>query len=451
MNFNELIVNSPSFIRTLAINLYGWRLARNRFNTDFWKYYDYLLNNLEKKTVDLNDLYFENLKNALIKSGTAPYYKRLFNEIGFDPNKMTSFDDVKVIPIMDKDTIRKNFNDFIIPDCKDKVIEHRTSGSTGERFKFMINRQLLNAWQTAFIYRHYSLLGIKPLDRRVTIGGRLFANKPPFFVYNKPENQLLLSAHHVNNSENLKIYIKEIIDYQPKFIQGHPSAIFVLADFMKRNNIKTNNKVNGIFTTGESLSEEDASLIENVFDTTLLQQYGSGENIISAIQLPDRDGYAVDIERGFIELALNEKTNGHEIIGTSFLNETFAFVRYKMNDYADPATENTVMGLPRIFKKVIGRTDDYLRNSKDEIVLPVTIRMTIKPYLGTGENYQIVQTGSKSYSLYLMGNKIIKKEIEIISSLKNILGIDSKIEIITSDSLVTAGGKLRNVINKVKN
>src|SRR5690606_32336915 len=96
------------------------------------------------------------------------------------------------------------------------------------------------------------------------IGGRVFTHKPPFWIFNKFENQLLLSAHHLNNNTVLS-YLQKLESFSPIFIQGHPSAILVIAKYIldKNYNLKFIPRV--IFTTGETLIREDQKVIENAF------------------------------------------------------------------------------------------------------------------------------------------------------------------------------------------
>ena len=74
--------------------------------------------------------------------------------------------------------------------------------------------------------------------------------------------------YHLTES-NLHIYIKELNRFKPKFIQGYPSALSLLAKLMIRNNLKLNFNVQGVFAGSENISNEQIALIESALKTKL--------------------------------------------------------------------------------------------------------------------------------------------------------------------------------------
>lgn len=456
MQITDLVYKSPTFLRNAFINAYGYKLYRLRFNKHFWNFYNTLIEDLVVDQNEMQALYFSNLKNALIYASGIKYYNKLFSKVNFFPHEFNELGQLQEIPILTKETIRKNFSEFIFDQDKKKrnVLEHTTSGTTGEKFKFLIPKELLYAENAAFIYRQYNLMGIKPFDKRVTIGGRIFTKKPPFWVFNKYENQLLLSTHHLTPS-SISGYIDQIQKFNPVFIQGHPTAILYISEFLLKQNIELKIGLRGIFTTGETLDEVDRKKIELAFNTIVLQQYGSGESIISAFESPEKLGYYADVERGFIELLTeNSETNTFKIIGTSFLNPCMPFIRYDMGDLAEkvktPKTSNTI-GLPLVFKNILGRDDDYLVNNYGNMVLPVTIRMAVKPYLTLSTNYQLIQIDNYTFNLKLVDKQKRIKKLELVRKIKDILGPKTQINVQYVEKIISEGGKCRNVINKINN
>ncbi|TYB79047.1 acyl-CoA synthetase family protein [Bizionia myxarmorum] len=449
MSIQTLICNSPYWIRQIAINTYGFMLSRKRFSGSFKFYFKEFQNNLSKPPKQIEKEQFDLLKKNLIYCfENIAYYKRVFKENNFDPYKMVSAEELKKIPYLTKDIIKKEFENLYnkeIPKANYK--EHFTSGSTGEKLRFLLPKELINKKNTALMYRFYAMAGIKPKDKRVTIGGRRFTNRKPFYAINYFENQLLLSAHHLSD-KNISEYIKKINSYKPVFIQGHPSAILVMAKYIQTNNIQLEVSLKAIFTTGETLIADDKHIIEKAFITHVYQQYGSGENSFSAQEAPDEIGYLLNYEHGYVEMIGNEQYK--EVYVTSLLNDVMPFVRYKIGDFVLPIekTHSKEFGLPIIFKEVIGRIDDVLMDGKGNKILPVTIRMSMKPFLVDNTNYQLIQTGHNAFNLNLIDlNKKIKTE-EVIKMLQDVLGKGMTLTITYVENLTTLGGKIRNVINQ---
>lgn len=443
----SLYYNSPFLVRYFLINLYGYYIKKQRFNREFYRQFSLLLDNLQKDEATIEYERISFLKQNLINAEkNIPYYKRIFKEVGFEANEFRYYDDLKCIPILDKQTIRDNFSELINPHYPKKlIVRHETSGSTGEKLLFYHPKYLTYAIEGAFMYRFYHMNGINPFDKRVTLGARRFTNREPYHIINHAENQLLLSIHHLNQN-TAENYLKKIIQFKPKFMQGHPSGFLLLSKFVIENSIKISVPIKNIFTTGETLSEDERQLIERAFNTILLQSYGSGESCFSAQETIEKNGYMINYEHGHIELEGNGEYK--EIIATSYLNPVMPFIRYKVGDLVQPLPDKkSINNFPSLFDKVIGRIDDVISDNFGNSIMPVRLRMLVKPHLRAYTNYQLIYyKDERYYELVLIDPKRILNTNIIIRSLKSILGSDANIKITFTDNLISDGGKIRNII-----
>ena len=446
----ELILKSPYVLRETFINLYGYYLSRKRFSNHFFLLLDELMLNLQKTPEQIKSDQFELLKNTLIHAyENIPYYTETFNQIEFNPFKFQNESELQKIPLLDKEKIRKNFVKLQNPNFPSKKLKlHTTSGSTGEKLKFFQPKELTHTINAAFIYRFYALHDIKPKDRRVTIGGRRFTNKPPYWSYNRFENQLLLSSHHLNHITG-RDYIEKINEYKPVFIQGHPNSILYLANLIMNGEAKLSVPIKIIFTTGETLIEDNRSIIEHAFKTGVFQQYGSGESCFSAQETPDRVGYMLNYEHGYVEMIGDGKYK--EVIATSFQNKAMPFIRYRIGDLVHPITSNKKKkySLPYLFDEVLGRIDDILIAENGEQILPVAIRMIVKPFLTDNTNYQLIQYSINDFEIKIIDLDRVISTKNLLKELKLVLGDEAQIQVKYKESLLTKGGKVRNVINKI--
>lgn len=445
----QFLIKSPYWLKVILINAYGFLLATRRFSGSFNRWFTQYTNNLKKSPGDIKSEQFDLLKNNLIYCyEKIPYYKRTFDEAGFNPRKMTSFNDITILPFLTKDVIRKEFDNLYNKDIPaQRYSLQTTSGSTGEKLNFFLPKELSYKKNAAFMYRFYGMWGVKPKDRRVTIGGRIFTQKPPYWVYNRFEDQLLLSAHHLK-IQTVASYIEKINSFGPIFIQGHPSAILLMAKHILAQDSKVTPFLKVIFTTGETLLEEDQITIEKAFKCPVAQQYGSREDCFSAQRAPNENGYLVNYEHGFIELIGDGDVK--EVVVTSLQNDVMPFVRYKMNDYvrAIDNTHSKQFNLPILFDEVIGRVDDTIFLKNGDAVLPVSVRMTIKPFLKEGTNYQLIQWSNTNFKLSLLDpeKKIDTNALNTV--LRNLLGNDIEISVGYTESLISKGGKIRNIIRE---
>lgn len=446
----NIVAGSPAFARDAFINAYGYWLRRQRFSSEYQKFFAQVMENLTKTPDEINEEQLMLLKDNLIYANEKiPYYQDTFRTIGFHPNDLTSLSQLSALPVLTKDIIRENFDrlyDKSAPEHSYRL--HTTSGSTGQKLKFLLPKELMFAKNAAFTYRFYSLAGVMPMDRRVTIGGRVFTRRPPYWVYNRAENQLLMSAHHLS-LQTVYAYLVRIEQFSPVFIQGHPSAIFYMADYMARSGCRPPKGLKAIFTTGETLTEENRTVIQGAFAAPVYQQYGSGESCFSAQETPDRVGYALNYEHGLVEL----EGSGDlcDVIVTSFQNPVMPFIRYRVGDLVRPVKHapQTSIPLPILFDQVIGRIDDCIYSSTGDMILPVTVRMGIKPMLKEFTNYQLVQMDRNTFELRLQDPEHRLDDVAMVVELNRILGGEIKIDVQRMETIMSSGGKVRNVVNAI--
>jgi len=387
------------------------------------------------------------VRNTLINAyKNTKYYKSLFDRVDFNPHRFSQLSQLKQIPYLDRNVIRQNFTGLTV-ESKKRYIINSTSGTTGEKLSIIQPQRLFYAQKAAFLFRFYYLHGIKPFDRRVTIGGRLFTRKPPYWFHNRYEHQLVVSAHNLNYSNAIS-YLNAINCFKPVFIQGHPSAIFLLAQNAIDHNYQMTTKLKAVFTTGEVLLDDSRNIIEKAFGAKVFQEYGSGESCFSAIETPERNGYMINYEHGYIELQDVAGSSLKEVVATSLQNDIMPLIRYKVGDYVEPfgSVYNGNYSFPHLFKKVIGRSDDLLENVGGETILPVTIRSTIKPLLKPFTNYQIIQESRTSLAVKLLDPQKSINTTQLKSRLKKIWGNKININISYPSTLVTNGGKVRNIV-----
>jgi len=451
--FQNLFFKSPYLIRVMLINLYGYNLARKRFNKTFDVYLKKFLESQwmpSEKIKEYQFIQFQNLLESSYKNVT--YYKKLFDEHGLRIKDIQGPADLKKIPVLTKKIIKENLKNLLAVNVRKSEIElTHSSGTTGEKLHFYLPKVLKYQINFAINYRFCSWAGVKPFDRRVTLGGRVFTKSRPYWVFNRAENQLLLSIHHLGN-DTVDEYIEQIKKFAPVFIQGHPSGIAFVAKRLKET--RKTIPVKAVFTTGETLFDDYRQIIEGGFSCRVFDSWGLGESVVSANECEFHSGYHENSEYGLIEFVETEK--GYEVIGTSLLNYAMPFIRYKIEDIVEMMPENGQMckcgrGLPLKIRKVTGRIDDQITAPGGKIILPVTVRMIIKHLLLEGENYQLAQVSHNQFVFKIISPNLNDARIRLFeTTLIGILGRDAVIEIERVQQIGMSSGKLRSIINLVK-
>jgi phenylacetate-CoA ligase len=445
--------HAPGWLRFLGINYYGWRLFKRRFNSAFRRYQRFLKESQYWDPKQLEAYQLEHLSDLLKEAvKNVPFYGRHFAACGFTPSQFSNLNDLRRIEPVSKSQLREAGTECLHHHYKRfKPQFCYTSGTTGEKFAYYVPEELRFAFKAATIWRQYSWAGVKLLDRRVTLGGRYFASKPPYWVHNISENQLLLSIHHLNEITAGQ-YLDQMRRFKPVFIQGHPSGLDYLSRYLTEQ--EQTYPLKAVFSTGETMSNKQRANIESAFACKVFEEYGQGECVFVAQESQEHCGFHEVSEFGLIEFDSQKDGGLEQVLGTSLWNHAMPFIRYRVEDLVEPVSQSYKqvgrIGLPVKIKRVIGRTDESITNTMGQMVLPVTVRMIIKPLLKNSENYQLSQIGAKDYLFRLTGCRLGRDINEFKFVLLQLVGNDARVEVKIVDSLRSSGGKIRNVVNEYR-
>ena len=445
----------PFFIRHPAFVITGAIQAYNRYGRGFRSTYGGLMKNLNMSSDEILNMQTEMMKKLLFHAyDQVPYYKRVFNKAGFHPKDFRELSDLSSLPILTKKNIKDNFIDLIALNIQQKEkILHRTGGTSGEPSLFYLPRELKGAFNYASLYRFYSWGGVKFGEPRVTIGGRLITKKPPFAMRNLAENQLYICAQYIN-SDNINTLISSIIKFKPSFIQGHPSAISLIAESM----LNTGNyvPVKAVFTTSENLYPDQRNIIEKVFCCKIFDTYGMGEMVAMASECKEHNGYHLAPEYGVTEV-INDNVYEDgigELISTSLQNYAMPLIRYNCGDLGKLRHEKCPCGCNfPMLEKVYGRIDDIIKTKTGRTILPLTIRLRMK-HAGLSD-FQLIQMEDGSINVNIFEKHNSERMQREILTASRVLGTifdkEDSINIRVGEKpIMTRNGKIQMVIKQNK-
>lgn len=294
----------------------------------------------------------------------VPYYKEVFDERGLKPKDIQDFSDLQKLPFLTKEIIRDNLNDFKARNYPADKFEYvTTAGSTGIPLGFYYEKGDSRAIEWAFIKLLWEQVGYRFRDKCIILKGNVVtsASKGKFWEKTLFGRWLILSSYHMTD-ENLPKYIEKIREFRPRFIQAFPSAISILARFMKKNRIEPFSSVKAVLCGSENMYPGQRELLEEVLQCRVYTWYGHAERAVLAGECEQSTYYHVSPEYGITELVRedgsqisNDKETGI-IVGTGFTNYAMPLIRYKTDDLAIKA--NGVCTCNReypLLKKVEGR------------------------------------------------------------------------------------------------
>jgi len=256
--------------------------------------------------------------------------------------------------------------------------------------------------------------------------------------------------------------LRELADklkrFKPRIMIGFPSLLFLLASYLKEENIEDIN-LTAICTQAETLFKSQRKLIESTFNCQVFNHYGLKE-IGGIAQECDQHPYLhMNAEGRIVEFLRKEENVSFgekgEMVVTDLNNYAMPFIRYKTEDLGVPTDDSCACGrgLP-LLKEVTGRTGEHIV-TKDGGIVQWGFFDFPAPYLFKNgdwiRQYQIVQPSREKLVIKIVKSAEPKeKYIQYLkSNIHKYLG-DMQIEIEFVKSIPEApSGKPRFVISHV--
>jgi phenylacetate-CoA ligase len=270
----------------------------------------------------------------------VPYYRRTFDEIGFQPDDARrDLTNLNKIPILNKEIVRKNFGELLTtePERRKRLSKHTTSGSTGKPLIFMQDNDFRDA-NTADIQRHLGWAGLNVGDLHVLIWGASI--KPTFRemirtkMIDKVLNRFQINAFLMTNG-SMAIFAERILHQKPRILFGYATSIYRFAQFVRQSPY-SEMKFDGVFTTAETLLQPMRKVIEETFQCSVFNRYGTLELGGIACECEAHGGMHISVENIFIEILHDSlpASPGEmgDVIVTNLNNLGMPFIRYNIGD-----------------------------------------------------------------------------------------------------------------------
>lgn len=291
----------------------------------------------------------------------VPYYRELFKSIGLNPETFRGRIDIEKIPLLDKETLRTRYKEFIAENAsKYGIVWHKTSGSTGTPLNMALDQySVANKW--AATARAYKWIGYNLGNKIFFIKG-LADNRKKDYCNKLTDNSINFHSSSMS-VENCKSVHKILMSKKPKYYSGYARSMLLFAQILKTEGLQVP-KPKSILCFGETVTPDLRNKLESAYSTQVFDFYGHTENAVLICESPEHNRYL--IEDYFYPELIDEKENvtnknRGELVGTSFYNYTMPLIRYKTRDIITLATEKTLENIN--FKPITdieGRKDDYI-------------------------------------------------------------------------------------------
>ncbi|MBU3142594.1 phenylacetate--CoA ligase family protein [Clostridium sp. CF012] len=363
----QIIRKAPSFIEKPARYVYMSIPDYKRYGKTYREKYDFLKKS-GSWTKDQQEEYQMEQINKLLEHAytNVPYYTRVFDERGIKPKDIQNFNDLKQLPYLTKEIIQNNLEDLISKNKKKNKFRYvETSGTTAMPMGFYIDPQLDKAREWAYISNLWRQVGydVNKVNKCVIIRG----NIPKNGICEFKGRDLILSSFQLKE-ENMKEYIKQMVAFNPDFIQAYPSSIHTLSKYILRNNINIIlDKLKCILCSSENLSDNQRLEIQKAFGVRIYNFYGHTEHACLAGECEQTSYFHLQSEYGYTEIIdengqeVSKEDEVGEIVATGFNNYAVPFIRYKTGDLAANTNKECECGRNyKKIKRIEGRKQDFL-------------------------------------------------------------------------------------------
>ncbi len=355
----------------LLQNAACWYYGKKEANTRFGRLFDQRLRDLmesEKWSGSEIEAYQNERLRWLIRHAyeNVPYYRERWKSLKITPDDIRSRQDLAKLPILTKEEVRQNMSRLVsLKANRQQLVLKHTSGTTGKALHFYVSKESI-PFQWAVWWRHRLRFGVQPGSWHANFTGKrvvpLGQSKPPYWRWNRPMRQALLTMHHLTPSKIASV-MEFLNSHQFEFYSGYPSIIHLLVMTATEAGHALTQRPRAVFTGAENILDFQRRDISRFTAAVLTDQYGCSEGCANASQCPHLV-YHEDFEFGILE-GLEHVQNGpfQPIVCTGFASEVFPFIRYEVGDSGLWQAEGTQCRCgrsSRVLSRIEGRVDDYV-------------------------------------------------------------------------------------------
>ena len=347
---------------------------------------------------DLRKIQWQRLKKLLTYVwDNNEFYRERIEQVGMTPAMIRTPDDFMKIPVLSKEDIRANTRQMISSGYAiDSLLKFKTGGSTGKSLELYMTEEC-SELRNACARRHDRWAG---WEYGEPIGAVWGNPQLPRGMKSRLKDWFLSPLIYLDTmsvtDESVRAFAEEWERVRPTLLYGHAHSLFVLAEYVRRLEIKDINP-KGILSTSMMLMPHERKIIESVFGIKVTDRYGCEEVSLIASECEKHEGMHLNIEHLYIEFLKDDGSctapgEAGKIVVTDLMNRAMPFIRYKVEDVGVPIDRKCSCGrgLP-LMESVAGRVADFLVKRDGTKVAGVSLIENTLTKISGIDQMQIVQ------------------------------------------------------------
>lgn len=393
----------------------------------------------------------------------VPFYKKKYDEAGFDPDSIRTLDDIRRIPFTVKSDLRDNYPYGLISTSKKNLMRiHASSGTSGKPTVVCYTKKDMKIW-TECCARLAAAAGVRKSDIvQISFGYGLFTGALGMHQGCERLGAAIIPAS-AGNTERQVMLLK---DLQATVLVCTPSYALYIGEMIEKlgDDIKDFKLRLGLFGSEASTEEMHREIARklNIFTN---DNYGLSEIIGPGVsgECSEKCGMHINEDHFYPEVLdpetfepVPDGTYG-ELVLTTLTKEGMPVIRYRTKDITTLDHTPCKCGRTTVrMAKLRGRTDDMLI-IRGVNVFPSQIEGVLMNMPEVGGQYEILVT-REGYmdkievkvevadgSLLVDYDNLIKLREKIRHNLKTVLQLDAQVKLVEPLTLKRFEGKSKRV------
>lgn len=388
------------------------------------------------------------------------FYKNYYDSQNFDVYSVKNLGDIQRIPIVTKEHLSNQSNEFFSSNLPSKFLRKSvTGGSSGEPTTVYHDTRVQ---VEGFGWYLMTLWGANPASNAAFLERYNPSTQGKLqYLINQllwwPTRRAHLDITKVTD-EKLWAFYERCVKIKPLYIEGYVGAIQEFAQFMSKNQLQLPS-VYFVWTTSAPLTNSTRKVISDAFHCPVYDQYGCcevywlGAEVCTEQKLHVFDTFRhIEVINKSGKLCNNDEYGS--VIITDLLNYSFPLIRYQNGDRA-ARSKDCSCGVTNfgILRPVKGRITENILLPEGGFIPGEFLTTLFDNFPNAVSQFQVIQDTDYSVTVaYVAGaDRKAKDELarakEYISNVFENAKIALKIKPV--ESIRHDGGKLRYVISKV--
>lgn len=343
------------------------------------------------------------IAHARFAMAQSPFYREFYSAHGI---RMTDLDDPAAftsLPIVDKQTVRDNFDTIKTPEATPSNSALSLSGgTTGEPLRLLRD---LRVPIRAVEWRLFRWWGVQPWDHRGDLYRQQLsgAAKLKHDLQWWPSRRLHLDARAMSD-ERIRRFVEEWNSVSPSLLLGYVGGVLELCRSLRRLGLALTPPM-AVALTAAALPEGVRQEIEETLRAPVYDHYRSSEVPWIAGECGAHSGLHVFSDLRRLEVLTADDTTAApdesgQVVVTDMTNRVFPLIRYRLGDRSRLRAGRCACGvsLPRI-SAVEGRTADALRLPDGGVIAGESLTGLFSPTPLAVRQFQLVQAADYSVVL----------------------------------------------------